>query len=174
RVDIDIHSIRRDPDEQVHFRAAFLDRGDAVGLGNRVRNGSILDDPPVDEDVLNAADGALVTENGHVTVNLKSGCLLAHFDEIQALPEELKEAVPETLRRRTLEHLSARLPGPCRRAAHQRKTNLRVPERHLRDETGNLGRLRGVGLEELAAGGQTLEKIVDLDGRVPGRPNLAL
>ena len=43
--------------EQMHLRAALLDRRDAVGLGDRVRDRAVLDDAAIDEDVLGAADG---------------------------------------------------------------------------------------------------------------------
>ena len=125
-MDVDIHPIRRDPDEQVHFRAAFLDRGDAVGLGNRVRNGSVLHDPPVDENVLGAADGALVTEGGHVAMDLDPGRLFPDLDQIEPFTKELKEPITKTARRWTLENFST--------GARQREPDLGISKRHLRDK----------------------------------------
>ena len=44
----------------MHFWAALLVRRHAVGVENGVRDRPILDDPPVDEHVLRAADRALL------------------------------------------------------------------------------------------------------------------
>src|SRR5258708_30827218 len=60
RVNVDVHPIRRDAEEQMDLRTALLDAGHAVGLDNRLRDRAILDDAAVDEDVLRAAGRSLV------------------------------------------------------------------------------------------------------------------
>jgi hypothetical protein len=52
RMDVDVHAVGRNLDEEMDFRATLLDGRNAVGLDDRVRNRPILDDPAVDEDVL--------------------------------------------------------------------------------------------------------------------------
>ena len=64
RMDVDVHAIGRQLDEQVHFRAALLDRRDAVGLLNRVRDRAVATIAAVDEDVLRPAHGSLLAERG--------------------------------------------------------------------------------------------------------------
>ena len=48
-------ALRRHLEEQMDFRAAFLDRRHAVGVDDRVRDRPVLDDAAVDEDVLRPA-----------------------------------------------------------------------------------------------------------------------
>ena len=55
RMHVHVHRIERHRDEQMHFRTALLDRGDAVGVGDRVRDRPIADQTAIDEDVLRAA-----------------------------------------------------------------------------------------------------------------------
>ena len=55
--------------EQVHLRAAFFDRRDAVGLGDGVGDRAVLDDAAVDEDVLRPAHRALIAERRDVAVD---------------------------------------------------------------------------------------------------------
>src|SRR4029450_13080438 len=88
------------------LRTTLLDRRDAVRLGDRVRDGAVLDDAPVDEDVLGAADRTLIAEGGHVAMDLEPGRLLAHLDQIEPFTEELKEPITKSVRRWTLENLS--------------------------------------------------------------------
>ena len=98
RVHVDVHAIGRNPDEQVHLGAALLDGRDAVGLRNRVRDGAVLDDAAVDEDVLGAADRPLVAERRDVAVDLQPARLLAQLDQIEPLAEQLEEALAEPVR----------------------------------------------------------------------------
>ena len=91
RMDVDVDAVGRNPDEQVHLRAALLDRRDAVGLRNRVRDRAVLDDAAVDEDVLGAADRPLVAERRDVAVNLQAARFLAQLDQIEPLAEQLEE-----------------------------------------------------------------------------------
>ena len=58
--------VGRHLDEQVHLRAALLDRRRAVGVDDRVRDRPVLDDPAVDEDVLRAARRPLLGQRGDV------------------------------------------------------------------------------------------------------------
>ena len=93
RVHVDVDAIRRDLDEQVDLGAALLDRRDAVRLGDRVRDGPVLHDPAVDEDVLRAAHRPLVAERRDVAVDLQAAGFLADLDEVRPLAEQLKEAL---------------------------------------------------------------------------------
>ena len=70
-----------------------------------MRDRAVLDDAAVDEDVLGAADRPLIAECRDVAVNLQPGRLLAHFDQVEALAEELEEPLAESVRR--LEHSSS-------------------------------------------------------------------
>ena len=110
RMHVDVHAIRRNADEQVHFRAALLDRRDAVRLGYRVRDRPILDDAPVDEDVLRAAHRALIAECRDVAVDLQARGFLTQLDQIETFTEQLKESLAQAVRRGTLNELPARLP----------------------------------------------------------------
>ena len=165
-VHVDVHAIGRNLDEEVHFRTAFLDRRHAVGLGDGVRDGPVLDDAPVDEDVLRAAHGSLVAKRGDVAVDGEAAGLLADFDEVRALAEQLEEALAQARGRRTLEQAAA--------AARQREADFGIPERHLRDEAGDLRGLGRVRLEELPARRQVVEEVRDFDGGALGRTDLAL
>ena len=67
-----------------------------------MRDGAVLDDAPVDEDVLGAADRSLVAERRDVAVDLQPTRFLAQLDQIEPLAEQLEEPLAEPLRRRTL------------------------------------------------------------------------
>ena len=97
RVHVDVDAVGRDLDEEMHLGAALLDRRDAIGLGDRVRDGAVFDDAAVDEDVLGAAHGPLVAERGDVAVDLQAGRFLADLDEVRPLTKQLEEALAETL-----------------------------------------------------------------------------
>ena len=103
RMHVDVDPVGRNPDEQVDFGAPLLDRRDAVGLGNRVRDGAVLHDAAVDEDVLGAAHRPLIAECRNVAVDLQPRRLLAHFDQIEAFAEELEKSFRRPVRRRALE-----------------------------------------------------------------------
>ena len=77
RVDVHVHAIGRDAQEQVDFRAALLDRRDAVGLDDRVRDRPVLDDAAVDEDVLRAAGRSLIAERGDIPFDLQAAGLFS-------------------------------------------------------------------------------------------------
>src|SRR2546430_13553264 len=49
RSDVDVESVGRHLDEQMHLRAALLDRRLAVGIDDRVRNRLVLDDARSEE-----------------------------------------------------------------------------------------------------------------------------
>ncbi len=169
RVDVDVDTIRRNPDEQVHLRTALLDGRDAVGLGDGVRDRPVLDDAAVDEDVLSPADRPLIAERGDVALDLEPRGLLADLDQIEPLAEQLKEALGRPRRRRALQQPPRRRRG----AAQQRETDFRIAKRHLGHQTGNLRRLGGVGLQELLAGRQVVEEVGDVDAGAFGRPDFA-
>ena len=107
RVDVHVHAIRRDPQEQVHLRAALLDRRDAVGLDDRVRDRPVLDDAAVDEDVLGAAGRALVAERGHVAFDLQAAGLLPDLDQVGALAEQLEEPLAQAVDGRALQQAAS-------------------------------------------------------------------
>ena len=108
RMDVDVDAIRRDAQEQVDLRAALLDRRDAVGLDDRVRDGPVLDDAAVDEDVLRAAGRPLVAERGDVAFDLQAAGLLPDLDQVGALAEQLEEPLAQAARRRALEQACGR------------------------------------------------------------------
>ena len=167
RVHVDVDAVGRNLDEQVHLRAALLDRRDAVGLGDRVRDRPVLDDAAVDEDVLRAADRALVAERRDVAVDRQARrppC--APRSGPARSPNSWKNRSRSAGGRRTLEQPAA--------AARQREADLGIAERHLRHEPRDLRRLGGVGLQELAARRQVVEEVGDLDRRALGRADLAL
>ena len=164
-MDVDVDAVRRNLDEEVDLGAALLDRRDAVRLDDRVRDRPVLDDPAVDEDVLLAADRALVAKRRDESVHRQAARFLVDLDEVGALAEQLKEPLGHSGRRRTLEELAA--------AARQREADLRIAERHLRHQPRDLRRLRLIRLEELAPRRQVEEEVGDLDARAFRRADLA-
>ena len=75
RVHVDVHPVRRHLDEQVHFGAALAIRGDAVGVEDRVRDGPVLDDAAIDEDVLRSARRAGLGERRNEAVDAQAAAL---------------------------------------------------------------------------------------------------
>jgi hypothetical protein len=110
--------------------------------------------------------GSLIPERGDVAVNVQPARLLAQLDQVEPFAEQLEEPLPDPLRRRTLEQLPA--------AAGEGESDLRIAERHLGHEPGDLRGLGGVGLEELAARRQVVEKIADFDRSALGRADFLL
>src|SRR5438093_9300728 len=96
-MDVDVDTIGRDADEQVDLRTALLDRRNAVGFGDCVRDCTVLDDAAVDEHVLSTANRTLIAKCGDVAVNLKPCRFLAHLDQVQAFSEELKESLAKSV-----------------------------------------------------------------------------
>ena len=107
RVNVDVHSIGRYLNEEVHLGAALFDRRDTVRLGNCMGDRAVLDDAAVDEHVLRTAHRALVAECGNVAVNLQSRGFLANLDQIEALPKQLIEPRSQTVGRWTLDQFAA-------------------------------------------------------------------
>ena len=77
RVHVDVERVGRHLDEQVHLRAALLDRRHAVGVDDRVRDRPVLDDAAVDEDVLRAARRPLLGQRRDVAGQPDAARLLA-------------------------------------------------------------------------------------------------
>ena len=98
RVDVHVDRRRRHRDEQVHLGAALLDRRDAVGVDDGVRDGAVLDDPPVDEDVLRAARRPLLGQRRDVAQHLDVARVAAHLDEIVPLAVQLVEPIAQRAR----------------------------------------------------------------------------
>ena len=67
-------------DEQVHFRAALLDRRHAVGVDDRVRDRPVLDDAAVDEHVLRPARRPLLGQRRDVAEHLHVAAVAPHLD----------------------------------------------------------------------------------------------
>ena len=134
RMHVDVDAVGRNLDEQMDLRAALLDRRDAVGLGNRVRDRAVPDDAAVDEDVLRAAHGPVIAERRDVAVNRDARRVLAELEQIRPIAEQLEEALRQSRRGRTLEQPAA--------AERQRPADLRIAERQLRDEPRDLRGLR--------------------------------
>ena len=78
RMDVHVHAVGRQLDEQMHLGAAFLDRRDAVGLLNGVRDRPIAHHAAIDEDMLRSADGSLLAERRDVAAHRHPGRVLAN------------------------------------------------------------------------------------------------
>ena len=130
RMDVDVDAIRSNLDEEVDLGAPLFDRRHAVGVDDGVRNRPILDDAAIDENVLLAADGPLVAERGNESVDRDAARVFVDLDEIGTVPEQLKEPLRNSGRGRTFKQPAA--------AARQREADLRICERHLRDQPGDL------------------------------------
>jgi hypothetical protein len=163
RVHVDVERVRRHVQEQVHFRAAFLDRSDAVGGDDRMRDRPILDDPAVDEEVLRPACRTLLGERCHISVQHDPAGLLVHLQQVIPIAVQLIEPVPQHGHRRTLDDAPP--------AARQGESDVRVGQGELRRHPRDLRRLGGVGFQELPPRRQVVEEVVDLDYGSFGRGN---
>ena len=163
RVDVHVDRRRRHRDEQVHLGTALLDRRDAVGIDDGVRDGAVLHDPPVDEHVLRAARRPLLRQRRDVAEHLDVAGIAPHLDEVVPLAVQLVQPVAQRADRRTLNDLPA--------GARQREPDLRITERELGDDARDLRRFGAVGLQELPAGGQVVEEIGDVDRRPLRHPH---
>ena len=134
RMHVDVHRVGRHLDEEMHLGAALLDRRHAVGIDDRVRDGPVLDDAAVDEDVLRPARRPLLGQRRDEAEDLHVAAVAPHFDQIGALAVQLVQAIAKRRDRRALQHLA---PG-----AGQREADLRIAERQLRDDARDL---RGLG-----------------------------
>ncbi len=152
-MDVDVHRVERHVDEQVHLGAALLDRRDAVGVDDRVRDRAVLHHAPVDEHVLRPARWSLLRQRGHEPDNLDVAAVAADVDQVAAFAVQLVEPVTECRDGRALEHLAAR--------ADEREPDLRVAQRELRDDAGDLRRFGGIRLQELPARGQVVKEVGD-------------
>ena len=161
---VHVDAIGGDLEKEMNLGAAFLDRRVAVGLDNRVRDRLVLDDAPIDEDVLRAARRPLLCERRHEALDAEAGQRLAHRHEIGPVAEDLIQPVLELRHRRPVEHRP--------RSARQREADLRITERELRDDARDLRRFARVGLEKLAPRRQVVEEIADFDRRAFGRADL--
>ena len=156
-VHVHVERVGRHLDEEVHLGAALLDRRLAVGIDDRVRDRTVLDDPAVDEDVLRSARRSLIGERGDETRQLQAARLLLQVDQIVALAVHLIQTIARGERRRNLQHGAAR--------ARERESDLGIRERELRDDARDLRGLGAIGLQELPPRRQVVEEIVDLDDR---------
>jgi hypothetical protein len=132
-----------------------------------VRDRPILDDAAVDEDVLHASRRRPVGRAGqrrNVAGHAKSARTLVHLDEIITIAINLVQPIPHRSCRRVLQC--------CATRAGQGKARLRIRERELRHDFRHLRRLGAVGLQELPARRQIVEKVVDLDHRALGSSDL--
>ena len=84
RVHVDVDRVARHLDEQVHLRAALLDRRDAVGVDDGVRDRPVLDDAAVDEDVLRPARRPLLGQRRDVAEHLHVAAVAADLDQVAA------------------------------------------------------------------------------------------
>ena len=164
RMHVHVERVRRHLDEQVHLGAALLDRRLAVGVDDRVRDRLVLDDAPVDEDVLRTARRPLLGQRGDEAGEPDAAGLLAHFHQVAPLAVELIQPVATRHGGRALQH------GPP--GARQREADLRIRQRQLRDDARDLRRLGAVRLQELPPRRQVVEQVVDLDDRALRRADL--
>ena len=144
---------------------ALLDRRDAVGLLNRVRDRAVADDAPVDEDVLRTAHRALLAERRDEPADGDAGGLLRDRHEVGPVAVDLIEALVDRSGRRRLEQHAL--------AALQDEADLRIAERELGDQPRDLRGLGGVRLQELPPRRQVEEQIGDFDQRAFRRADLA-
>ena len=165
RVDVDVHGFGRHLDEEVHLGAALFDRRHAVGGDDRVRDRPILDDAPVDEDVLRSACRPLVGERRDVPGQSDAAGVLADFEQVGPFAVQLKQPIAHRDRRRALDH--------CPPRARQRETDLRMRERQLGDHARDLRALGAVRLQELPPRRQVVEDVADLDARPLGSADLS-
>ena len=126
RVHVDVHRVVRHLDEEMHLRAALLDRRLAVGVDDGVRHRAVLDDAAVDEQVLRTARRPLLGQRRDVAEQLDVAAVATHLDQVAAIAVQLIEPLPQRGHRRALQHLA---PG-----ARQREADLRVAQRQLRDD----------------------------------------
>src|SRR5215471_8945918 len=107
-------------------------------MGNR----AILDDSPVDEDVLRSArrSRCLSRARGNEPGQPESAGILAHFDEVVPLAVNLEESIVNRTSRRALQNWS--------RGTRQREPDARVCKRELGRYPGHLGGLSSVGFQE--------------------------
>ena len=164
RVHVDVDPIRRDFEKEVSLGAPLLDGGDAVGLADRVGDGAVFNDAPVDEDVLRPTHRSVLCEDGDVPGQSQPGRLFPHLDQIEPLTVKLKETLGQSLDRWTLQDAPAR--------AREDEAHLRIPKRQLGDQARDLGGLRGVRFEELPPRRHIVKQIRGLDGRPLRRPDL--
>src|SRR6266513_2191041 len=85
RVDVDVDHIRCHLEEQMDLRTALFDGCHAVRIDDRVRDGSVLHDPAIDEHVLRAASRSLLGEGSNESREPQPGGLLAHVADIVAV-----------------------------------------------------------------------------------------
>ena len=153
---VDVDRVRRHLDEQVHLGAALLDRRDAVGIDDRVRDRPVLDDPPVDEHVLRSARRSLLGERRDVAADPQAARLLPHLEQVVPLAVQLIQPIAQRSPR-------AGTAAPCVPPLVSVKPISGIGQRQLRGDARHLRGLGGVGLQELAPRRQVVEEIVDLD-----------
>jgi hypothetical protein len=155
RMHVDVNSIGRQLDEQVHFGTPFFDRRHAIGLLDRMRDRSIPNDTAIDEDVLRSANRPLLGEGGDEAAHNDPRRGLVDADEVRPVAVDLVEPFVDRPGRRRLEQQAI--------AAAQNETDLVITQRELRDETRHLRGLGGIGLQELPPRRQVEEDLPDLD-----------
>ena len=148
----------------MHLGAALLDRRDAVGIDDGVCDGAILDDSPVDEDVLRATGWTLLGERRDVADDLDLPAVSLHVHQVAPLSVQLIEPFAKRRHRRTLDDLAS--------GARQREPYLRVAQCQLRDQAGDLRRLCAVRFQKFPAGRQVVEEIRHLDRGALGHADL--
>jgi hypothetical protein len=80
-------------DEQMHLGTPFLDRRDAVGLLDRVRDRAVANDPAVDEDVLRASHRPLLAKRGDEPDDGDASGDLLDADQVGPIAVDLVEAL---------------------------------------------------------------------------------
>src|ERR671910_241734 len=120
----------------MHLRTSFFDRGDAVCVDDRVRDGAVLDDTTVDKDVLWTTGWTLLRQRGHVSGHFYVAAVAAHFDQVISFAVQLVQSVLQLCHGRTLQHLP---PG-----TGQREADLGITKSELRDDARDLRRLRSI------------------------------
>ncbi len=149
----------------MHFRTALLDGRDAVGLLDGVRDRAVAHHAPVDEHVLGTSNRPLLAERRHDTPHGDAGRVFDHRHQVRPVAVDLIEAFLKRAGRRRLDH-------PTRAVAKQ-EPDVPVAERQLGDEPRDLGRLGGVGLQELPPAGRLKNRSATSTSVPSGRADLA-
>ncbi len=156
-MDVDVDLVRRHLEEQVHLGAAFLVRGDAVRVEDCVRDGPVLDDAAIDEDVLRPANRALFRKRGDEPVQPHAAERTFDPNQVLAVAVELIKAIGKAGHGWHGDHFPA--------GAGEREADFGITQCQLRHELRELRGFSGVGLQELAARRQVVKHVRHFDQR---------
>ena len=120
-------------------------------------DGLVAHEPAVDEDVLRPASRPGVGQRRNVALDADAGRLFVDLNQIARVAVDLQQALPPAPGRGTLHQ-----PPP---GADQREAYVVRAQRELRDYPRHLRGFGLIRLEELAAGREVVEQVLDVDAR---------